>query len=116
MRWWCASLVISTSFGVWAESETVTIRSARARIFFFGLAGVHAEIAVGGFQQSTQVVEAERVVDGEGADDAEAQALVDDAIEVGEIVEGPLAGGLAGLGRVRGALGFSRHVSSRSGS
>ena len=30
ISWWCASLVISTSVGVWAESETAASRSASA--------------------------------------------------------------------------------------
>ena len=51
---------------------------------FFELAGVHAEVAVGGFEHALKVVEAERIVGGEGADDAEADALVNQAIEFGE--------------------------------
>ena len=39
----------------------------------FELARVDAEVAVGGFEQAAEVVEAERVVDGERADDAEAE-------------------------------------------
>jgi hypothetical protein len=51
---------------------------------FFELAGVDAEIAVGGFEHALKVVEAEGIVSGEGADDAEADALVNQAIELGE--------------------------------
>ena len=51
---------------------------------FFELAGVDAEVAVGGLEDALEVVEAEGVVGGEGADDAEANAFVDQAIEFGE--------------------------------
>jgi len=43
-----------------------------------------AEVAVGGFEDALEVVEAEGIVGGEGADDAEADALVDQAVEFGE--------------------------------
>ena len=43
-----------------------------------------AEIAVGGFEHALEVVEAERLVGGESADDAEANALVNEAIKFGE--------------------------------
>ena len=58
---------------------------------FFEFSGVNAEVAVGRFQQAAQVVEAERVIDGEGAHDTQPQALVNDAIEFGQIVEDTLA-------------------------
>jgi hypothetical protein len=51
---------------------------------FFEFAGVDAEVAVGGFEDALEVVEAEGIVGGEGADDAEADALVDQAVEFGE--------------------------------
>ena len=51
---------------------------------FFELAGVDAEVAVGGFEDALEVVEAEGIVGGEGADDAETDAFVDQAIEFGE--------------------------------
>src|SRR5438094_203779 len=47
----------------------------------FELARVHAEVAVGRFEQALQIVERQRVVDRQRADDGEAHALVDDAIE-----------------------------------
>src|SRR5215467_3470 len=50
----------------------------------FELAGVDAQVAVGGFQDTLEVVEAQGFVGGESADDAEADALVDEAIEFGE--------------------------------
>ena len=51
---------------------------------FFELAGVDAEIAVSGFEDALEVVEAEGIVGGESADDSEADAFVDEAIEFGE--------------------------------
>jgi len=55
---------------------------------FLELAGVDAEIAVGGLQDTLEIVEAEGVVGGEGADDAETDALVNQAIEFGEFGSG----------------------------
>ena len=69
----------------------------------FEFAGVDAEVAVGGFENAFEVVEAEGIVGGEGADDAEADALVNQTIEFGEF------GGSAGrvmLGASRAAAGF----------
>ena len=43
-----------------------------------------AEVAVGGLEHALEIVEAERFVGGEGADDAEADALVNQAIEFGK--------------------------------
>jgi hypothetical protein len=51
---------------------------------FFELAGVDAEIAVGGFEHALEVVEAEGIVRREGADYAKTDALVNEAIELGE--------------------------------
>src|SRR5690606_11613720 len=45
-------------------------------------ARVHAEVAVRGVEQALEVVEAELVVDREGAHDAEAHALVDDPVQL----------------------------------
>jgi len=53
------------------------------------LAGVNAEIAVGGLEHALEVVEAERLVGGEGADDAEPDALVNQAVEFGKFGRGP---------------------------
>src|SRR5579872_1400354 len=50
----------------------------------FELAGVNAEIAVGGLEHALEIVEAQRIVGGEGADNAEADALVNEAVELGE--------------------------------
>src|SRR2546426_12496623 len=47
---------------------------------FFELARVHAKVAVGGLEQGFQLVEGERAIDGESADNAEADALVDEAV------------------------------------
>ena len=63
---------------------------------FFEFAGVDAEIAVSGFEHAFEVVEAEGIVGGEGADDAEADALVDEAIEFGEF--GGARGGVLASG------------------
>ena len=49
------------------------------------LLGVHAEVAVGSPEHAFQIVETQGVVDGEGADDAQAQALVNQAIELGQL-------------------------------
>ena len=43
---------------------------------FFELAGVDAEVAVGGFQNTFEVIEAEAGIGGESAYDAKADALV----------------------------------------
>ena len=72
---------------------------------FFEFAGVDAEVAVSGFEDALEVVEAEGIVGGEGADDAEADALVNQAVELGEF--GGSAALLAGVG-VRWSLDFSR--------
>ena len=53
---------------------------------FFELAGVDAEVAVGGFEDTLEIVEAEGVVGGERADDAETNAFVNQAIELGKFV------------------------------
>jgi len=53
-------------------------------IGFFELAGVDAEIAVGGLEDALEVLEAEAGVGGEGADDSETNALVNEAVEFGE--------------------------------
>jgi hypothetical protein len=45
---------------------------------------VDAEVAVGSFEHAFEVVEAERLVRGEGADDAEADTLVNEAVELRE--------------------------------
>jgi len=55
---------------------------------FLELAGVDAEVAVGGFENSFEVFEAEARVGGEGADDSEANALVNEAVEFGEFESG----------------------------
>jgi hypothetical protein len=57
---------------------------ARDVLGFLELAGVDAEVAVGGFEDTLEVVEAEGIVGGKGADDAEADTLVNEAIEFGE--------------------------------
>jgi len=53
---------------------------------FFELASMYAEVAIGSFEDTLEVVEAERIIGCEGADDAEADALVNQAIELGEFV------------------------------
>ena len=44
-----------------------------------------AEVAVGGFENALEVIEAEAGVGGECADDAEANALVNQTVEFGEL-------------------------------
>jgi len=53
---------------------------------FFELASMYAEVAIGSFEDTLEVVEAERIIGCEGADDAEADALVNQAIKLGEFV------------------------------
>src|SRR5579864_3914258 len=48
---------------------------------FLELTGVYGEISVGGSEQGFQFIESERGIDRESADDSEAHALVDQAIE-----------------------------------
>ena len=50
----------------------------------FEFAGVNAEVAVGGFENAFEIVEAEAFVGGESADDSEAHALVNQTIEFRE--------------------------------
>src|SRR5215218_7936891 len=45
------------------------------------LARVDAQVAVGGVHQSLEIVEGERLVDGERAHDPESHALVDQTVE-----------------------------------
>ena len=47
----------------------------------FELLGVDAEVAVGRLEKFLEVVEGQPIVDGQGTDDAEPQALVDEPIE-----------------------------------
>ena len=54
----------------------------------FELAGVDAEVAVGGLEDALEVFEAEAFVGGEGADDPEANAFVDQAIELRKLESG----------------------------
>jgi hypothetical protein len=51
---------------------------------FFELASVDAEVAVGGLEDAFEIVEAEGIVGGQGADDAKANAFVNQAIEFGK--------------------------------
>ena len=60
----------------------------------FELAGVDAQVAVGRVQQPLEIVERQPIVDGQRADDAEAEALVDEPIER-ERTARSRAGGLA---------------------
>ena len=57
-------------------------------IGLFEFAGMDAEIAVGGLEDAFQVFEAEAGVGGEGADDSETNALVNQAVEFGEFESG----------------------------
>ena len=66
------------------------------RVFEFS--GMDAQVAVGCIQQPLEVVEREAIVDRERADDAEAEAFVDDAIEVGDLRLAALASRLVARG------------------
>src|SRR6185295_12010438 len=48
----------------------------------FQLAGMDAEVAIRRLQQPLEVVEAEMMVDGQGADDPQPHPLVDETVEV----------------------------------
>ena len=74
----------------------------------FELAGVDAEVSVGGFEHALEIVEAERIVGGEGADDAETNALMNEAIEFGEF--GRAGRGVAGLFGIVIAGFFTRAI------
>jgi len=70
----------------------------------FEFAGVNAQVAVGGFEHALEIVETERIVGGEGTDDAEANAFVNEAVEFGEF-RSPSESFLA---RARFGLGVAR--------
>src|SRR5580704_6368666 len=72
------------------------------------LLSVHAEVAVGGFEHAFEIVETQRVIDGERTDDAEAQTLVNQAIEFRQF-----AGRAVGAGWGNGPRGM-RRVGSQS--
>src|SRR5688572_5576597 len=76
------------------------------------LARMHAEIAVRGLQQRLQLVERERLIDGERADHAEPHALVNETIELirrGLSVRRFFAGGIGATQR----LWFSHRTAAR---
>ena len=54
---------------------------ARDVVRLFEFAGVDAEVAVAGLEHLAQLGEAQGLVDRQGADDGQAQALVDQAVE-----------------------------------
>src|SRR5436190_1753942 len=91
---------------------------ARDVVRFLELARVDAEVAIRGLHQPLEVVEAQRVVHGERAHDAEAQPLVNQPVEAERAFLAPAlaadraqpAGTLAFLGN--GAV-FSHRVSAR---
>jgi len=49
---------------------------------FFEAAGMHAEVAVGGLEKRLQFIECQRTIYGQGADDPETYAFMDQAIEI----------------------------------
>ncbi len=49
---------------------------------FFQLAGVYAQVAVGGAQEFLEIVEGKRSVRGERAHDAQAHALMNEPVEI----------------------------------
>jgi hypothetical protein len=52
----------------------------------FELAGMDAEVAVSGLKDTLEIIEAEGVVGREGADDTEANAFMNQTIELGELM------------------------------
>ncbi len=52
---------------------------------FLEFAGVDAEVAVGGFEDAFEIVEAEAGVGGQSAYDSQADAFVNQAVEFGEM-------------------------------
>ena len=58
---------------------------AREVARFLELARVDADVAVGRLQDRFQLVERQRRIDGQRADDRQARLLVDDAVEVGDL-------------------------------
>ena len=67
-------------FGFWQPA--FEIFRTRDISGFFEFARVDAEIAVGCIQQALKITEAQSFIRGERADDAEAQALVDQTIQI----------------------------------
>ena len=65
------------------------------------------EIAVGGLEQGFEFVEGLRAVDGQSADDAQANAFVDEAIEIG-------GDGLSTSGAAQFVSGGASFVSGRT--
>src|SRR5438876_7298905 len=57
--------------------------AARDVLRFLELAGVHAQVAVGRLEERLQLVEGQRVVHRQRADDAEADPLVDQPVQLG---------------------------------
>src|SRR3984885_1140400 len=77
----------------------------------FQFAGMHAQVAVGGAQQLLQFVEGERFVHGEGTDDGQARAFVDQAVEIcSRVFRGPRRRG----GSFTALVGFSTLTTIRS--
>src|SRR5262249_55526114 len=70
------------------------------------LARVDAEVPVGRLQELLEIVERERLVDREGADDAETHPFVDEPVELGSGRGGPGVGPLPR--RTRGVRSLAR--------
>src|SRR5216684_7087479 len=68
-------------FGFWQAS--VERFGAHDVIGFFQLAGMHAQVAVGSFQQRFQLVESQRAVYRQRADDPQPYSLVDQPVQIG---------------------------------
>ena len=46
------------------------------------LARMHAEVSVSGFEHALEIVEAQRIVGGQRADDSQANALMDQSVQL----------------------------------
>src|SRR5450759_3782537 len=79
---------------------------------FFQLARMDTQVAVGGIQQFLEFAEGQRIVDGERAENTQAQAFVDQAVDFGRTAHGLQHRTLLAFAPRRTC--FTRHISPRS--
>src|SRR5450759_158631 len=79
---------------------------------FFQLACMDTQVTVGGIQQFLEFAEGQRIVDGERAENPQAQAFVDQAVHLGRTAHGPQNRTLLAFAPHR--TWFTRHISPRS--
>jgi len=65
--------------GFWEAALEVLIASNVTG--FFELSGMNAKVSVGGAEQTLEIIEAQGLIDGKGADNSESHAFVNQAIE-----------------------------------